>query len=86
MVTKRLPRFATHLNFLDPQKTKDGKPYGPFRYKQIVKECYYITKNTNTSYSDILKMSPAEREFMLEFIADEMKRAQEQMDKYRQQK
>lgn len=79
----RLQRFATHLNFLDPQLTKDGKPYGPQRYKQIVKECYYITKNTNTSYSDILKMHPSEREFMLEFITDEMKRMQEQMDKFK---
>jgi diketogulonate reductase-like aldo/keto reductase len=68
---------------LDPQLTKDGKPYGPQRYKQIVKECYYITKNTNTSYSDILMMHPSEREFMLEFITDEMKRMQEQMDKFK---
>ena len=69
---------------MDPQLTSDKKPYGPWRYKQIVKECYIITKNTNTSYSDVLEMTPAERECFIEFIAEDFKKQQEQIDKAKQ--
>jgi len=57
--------------------TNDGKPYGPYRYKQIVKECYLISKNVNTSYIDVMKMTPQERNYLLEFIAEEIQRKQE---------
>lgn len=66
---------------MDPQLTSDGKPYGPWRYKQIVKECYLISKNCNTSYTDVLKITPLERDYILEFIADEFKKAQDEVDK-----
>jgi len=80
------PRFAQHLNFLDPQSTDDGKPYGPWRYKQIVKESYIITKNTNTPYSDILNMTPTERELMIEFLSEDFKKQQEQLEQARKNK
>lgn len=73
----RLPRFASHQSFLDPQLTNDGKPFGPYRYKQIVKESYLISKNTNTSYVDVMKITPQERNYILEFLAEEYKRTQE---------
>jgi hypothetical protein len=78
--------FATHLNFLDPQSTDDGKPYGPWRYKQIVKESYIITKNTHTSYADVLAMTPAEREFFIEFLSEDFKKQQEQIDQIKKSK
>ena len=62
---------------MDPQLTKDGKPYGPKRFKEIVLERYLISKNINTSYNDIGQLTPIEREYLLEFIADEQKRSQE---------
>lgn len=74
-------RFASHLNFLDPQFNKDGEPYGPWRYKQIVRECYLITKNMNTSYIDILKISPREREYLLQFLTEEFEKNKEAMEK-----
>ena len=61
--------------------TKDGKPYGPWRYKQIVKECYLISKNCNTSYTDIMNITPLERDYLLNFVADEFKRSQEIINK-----
>jgi hypothetical protein len=61
--------------------TNDGKPYGPWRYKEIVKECYFITKNTSTTYSDILQMTPTERGYILEFLQEEFKKQQEQLEK-----
>lgn len=74
-------RFASHLNFLDQQFTKDGKPYGPIRYKEIVKECYLISKNINTSYNDVLQMTPTERNYILEFLVEEAKHNQELIEK-----
>lgn len=68
-----LEYFPLQGSFLDPQLTSDGKPYGPYRYKQIVKERYWISKNINTSYNDAGKLTPTEREYLLEFIADEIK-------------
>lgn len=82
----RSPHFASHQNFLDPQLTDDGKPYGPYRYKQIVKECYLISKNSNTSYTDVLKITPLERNYILEFIIEGEKRNQEVIEKAKQKK
>ena len=78
---KLRPRFATHLNFLDPQKTEDGKPYAPIRYKQIIKECYLISRNLNTSYTDVLKISPTERELLISFLMEEAKRNKENIER-----
>lgn len=71
--------FASHLNFLDPQWTNDGKPYGPVRFKEIVKERYLISKHTNTSYGDTGKITPTEKSYLLEFINNDLKRAQEML-------
>lgn len=73
--------FAANLNFLDPKLTENGKPYGPERYKRIVQECYLISKNMNTSYSDVLKITPMEREYLINFLLEdynERKKAVEQ--------
>ncbi len=78
----RLP-FATHQNFLDPQLTSDGQPYGPWRYKQIVKECYRISKNCGTSYTDLMNITPIERDYLIEFIVEEAQRTQEELEKKR---
>lgn len=79
-MTSTLP-FVSLKNFLDPQLTSDGQPYGPVRYKQIVKECYLIAKNCNTSYTDLMKITPLERSYLLQFIADEINRSQELLQK-----
>ena len=64
---------------MDPLLTNDGKPYGPLRYKSIIQERYIICKNANISYSDTGKMTPKEREYILEFIKEEAQRANELM-------
>lgn len=70
---------------MGPLSTKDGKPLGPKKYKEIVREIYLITKNTNTSYSDILVMTPLERGYLLEFISDEIKKSQEYIEQRKQE-
>ena len=75
--------FASQTNFLDPKLTSDGKPYGPTRYKEIVKECYLISKNCNTSYTDLMKITPAEKNYLLEFMEEEFRAAEKKINEIR---
>ena len=78
--------FPLQGSFLDPQLTKDGKPYGPWKYKQIVQERWYISKNINTSYTDVGKITPIEREYLAEFIVEDLKRNNEMLKQSLKQK
>jgi len=69
-----LPRFVLDQSFLDPLTSKDGTPYGPKRYKEIVRECWYISDQLHTSYSDVLDLSFQERVYLIGYI-DEKKKA-----------
>ena len=73
------------MSSLDPQKTNDGKPYGPIKYKEIVKERWLIAKNSNIPYSDTENMTPTERYYILEFIAEEVKKTNEALEKRKQE-
>ena len=64
------------MNFLDPQ-TKNGKPFGLVRYREIAKECYLISKHIHTSYTDLMKITPSERQFLMEFMIEEAKQERE---------
>jgi hypothetical protein len=61
--------------------TNDGVPYGPIRYKEIVKERYLISKHTNTSYTDTDTITPTERNYLIEFITEELQKQQEAYEK-----
>jgi hypothetical protein len=63
--------------------TDDGQPYGPFRYKQIVNERYLIAKHGNISYADTSQITPLERQYILEFITDELQRQHDMYEKQR---
>lgn len=73
-------RFATILSFLDPQKSDSGEDYGPFRYREIVKERYLISKHINTSYVELSRVTPLERRYLLEFINDSAKADKEYIE------
>ena len=60
--------FASGPSFLDPQISKDGTPYGPKRYKEIVKECWYVSDNLHTSYTDILDLAYQDRIYLINCI------------------
>ena len=85
MLIQWLP-FASHLNFLDPQTTKDGDPYGPAHFKELMSECYVICKNLNTSYADVLKMSPIERRYFIKFLVDDAKRQEQRLQEIKMQR
>lgn len=64
--------------------TSDGKPYGPFRYKQIVQECYLISKNMNTSYTEVRDtITPIERKMMLEFLNEEAEKVKKSFEEHK---
>ena len=65
--------------------TSKGEPYGPIRYKQIVQELYLISKNCNTAYTDLLDISITEKGYLLQFIADEIERSNEAIEKQKQE-
>lgn len=79
----RLP-FATQVNFLDPKWTRDDDgnkiPYGPTRLKEIIKQNYMISKNCNTSYIDVLQLTPIERNYLIEFIVQEAEDAKKMIE------
>ena len=53
-------------------------------YKDLVKERYIITKHTNTSYSDTANISHAERNYLIQFISEDLQRQKELYDKAKQ--
>lgn len=72
--------FDLLTSFSGPETTEDGKPYGPIRYKEIVKELYAISKACNTSYTDLLKITPTEKNYMIEFMLYEKEQAEKAMN------
>ena len=80
-----LPRFALNQNFLTPQLTEDGKPYGPKRYEELVRECYLISKHINTPYNEILDITPAERGMLMKNIYDDVKRQNDKLEEIKAQ-
>lgn len=56
-------------------------PYGLARYNQLVNQCYIISKKINTSYTDLMNVTPKELDTMLELIEEETKQQNEQYEK-----
>ena len=54
--------------------TSDGKPYAKERFREIVKERYIIAKHGNIAYEDTGKMSPVERNYVIQFIQEDLQR------------
>ena len=75
-----IPFFASGPSFLDPQLSKDGRPYGPKRFKEIVKECWFISDNLNTSYTDVLDLSYQERVYLVDAINQKFEESNKQLE------
>ena len=83
------------MNFLDllydkNLKTKDNKLFAPQLFKKIVNDCYLISKFIHTSYTDVLDITPMEKNTLIEFIKQdndaENKRFQESLKNMKQNK
>lgn len=62
---------------MSPRYNSDGKPYGPWRYNEIIKECYYISKQIHTSYEDLMEVTPLERKALIGIIEEELRKQHE---------
>ena len=71
---------------MDRQFTNDGRPYAPFRYKELVKECYLISREINTSYVDLMEITPREKNYILEFIRERAEKEKEAIEKARMER
>lgn len=65
--------------------SKDGTPYGPKRFKELVKECWYISDQINTSYTDVLDLSVMERIYLIECINEKQAATQKAVDQMKAQ-
>ena len=75
-----LPTFDIHKNFFDPEFDADGNPYGIRRYRELVEECLFISKKTSTSYSEVLMMTPTEKNIIINFLVKEAEMIQKQTE------
>ena len=69
---------------MDPQLTKDPS-LAPKLFKDLVRERYLISKHTNTSYQDTASLTQIERQYIFEFITDDLNREREAYEKLRQE-
>jgi hypothetical protein len=82
---KKSPRsFASGPSFLDPPISNDGTPYGPKRYKEIVKECWYVSDNLNTSYTDVLNLAYQDRIYLIDCINEKKEATAKAIEEARQ--
>ena len=70
--------FVSPANFSDPllMICDTDMAQNSEKFKQLVKERYYISKYTNISYSDTGGMTPLERDYLAGFILEEMEKEQ----------
>ena len=79
--------FALQMSSSDPhQLIKDSNtgeeiPYGVWRFNQIVKECYFISDNIHTSYTDLLDITPKEKSLLINYINEKYKAEKEALEK-----
>ena len=76
--------FASGPSFLDPQTTSDGQPYGPKRYRELVRECWYVSDNLHTSYTDVLDLAVMDRISLIRLINEKIENTNKAMEEARE--
>jgi len=67
--------------------TSDGKPYGPYKYKELVKSLFILSKNLNTSYIELRdKLTPTEMTSLLLLLKEEDDKNKEYLDKIKSER
>lgn len=73
--------FRFGPEFLDPQTSKDGQPYGPKQFKSLVQECWFLSDQLHTSYVDLLDISVAERRLLLQYVTRKIEDTQKEIER-----
>ena len=74
-------RFVSPLNFLCQVYDNNGNPVGPKRFKEIMEDCWFISKHINTSYTDIYQISPLERKYLIDIIKEGARLENEEIER-----
>lgn len=72
--------FASDQSFLDPLTSSDGTPYRQKRYKELVKECWYISDQLHTSYTDVLDIAISDRLLLIKLINEKIQATNKAME------
>lgn len=59
--------------------------YAPKRIKDIVTECYILSRKLHTSYNDIMQITPLERSWLLQLVAQENEEKKKEFEKEMQE-
>ena len=73
------PPFAQPLNSLDPPSIDRVKTF-----RDLVRERYLISKNINTSYNEVGKLSVLERKYIVDFLIEEAEQTKEKLKQAKQ--
>jgi hypothetical protein len=65
---------------LDPQLINNPSD-APRRYRDLVQQRYLLTKYTNSSYNETGCFTPIEKQYLFEFIEQDLKKQQEAFSK-----
>ena len=72
IVARHFPtRYPSQGSFFNPERTADGEYYAPIRFRDICRDEYIISSAIHTSFTDLEKVTPKERQLLLEFIREE---------------
>lgn len=66
---------------MDPKTDQDGKPWAVTMFNKIIQERYFISKNTSTPYTEVGKMTPTERNRVIDLILEEIEINRKQLEK-----
>ena len=61
-------------------------PYGVWKFNQIVKECYFISDNIHTSYTDLLNITIKEKNLLIKYINEKNKAERDAIEKEKKKK
>lgn len=61
-------------------------PYGVWKFNQIVKECYFISDNIHTSYTDLLNITIKEKNLLIKYINEKNKAERDAIEKAKKKK
>lgn len=65
-----MPPFGSMTHFLDLQFSKKDRDITSAIFENLITERFYITKYTNTSYTEVDDITPFERKVLIKLISE----------------
>ena len=78
--------FSNQHQLIKDSDTEEEMPYGVWKFNQIIKECYFISDNIHTSYTDLLNISVKEKDLLIKYINEKNKAERDAIEKAKKKK